>query len=92
MLTSLNILQDCVSAWSAGGLRGSVITQHLDPCLIMVLTKFGDASSKVRGEASQTLSFVADSTAVGASHVAMVTMKVIKKVSEPHLLLVSATL
>ena len=51
----------------------------LDGALMTVLTKFGDNNAKIRGEASATLSFVADASCVGPSHVAAITMKALPK-------------
>ena len=45
-----------------------------------VLGKFGDANAKVRGEASSTLSFCADASCVGPSHIAsLLTRALVKK-------------
>ena len=62
MLTAFNVLQDCVNAWSEGGLQRNQLGA-LDSALMTVLGKFGDANAKVRGEASSTLSFCAGSDA-----------------------------
>ncbi|GMH57658.1 hypothetical protein TrST_g2332 [Triparma strigata] len=78
MLTAFNVLQDCVNAWSDGNMQRSSLT-GLDGALMTVLTKFGDANGKIRGEASATLSFVADASCVGPSHVAALVMKPLPK-------------
>jgi centrosomal protein CEP104 len=70
LLTALNVLQDCVNAWAEGNLQRAQLGSNVDACLATVIVKFGDASAKVRGEAAAALSFIADASCVGPSHIA----------------------
>jgi hypothetical protein len=79
LLTALNVLQDCVNAWSEGNINRSQLSASVDSCLSTVLNKFGDASSKVRGEASSALSFIADASCIGPSHIASLLSKPMPK-------------
>jgi hypothetical protein len=75
-LTSLNVLQDCASCWSDKGASISALKSALDPVIIEVMKMLSNSNTKVRAEATATLSFLADCSAISFPHIAGMLMKV----------------
>ena len=77
VLTSFDILLECVTTWSDRGLNvtSREYASHVDSALNAVLAKFGDANLKVRGEAQAIIAGVAELKSVGPAHVARLLCK-----------------